>query len=182
MAGGELLFCRFLSDFLRGRGSLSKWTIGHCSKKPRKHLTKERIRREKEAQGAEFMTPTQAETAENEWNEIRPLIDTALESLSEEDRGIIISRHLQQMSLKDAGTVLGINEDAAGKAGGQGRCPVARLVRKPWNLMHQRCSRRGAGKVRDGFCSAATRGANRFVCDRKLRRSCDRSCHAGSGF
>lgn len=69
------------------------------------------------------MTPTQAETAENEWNEIRPLIDTALESLSEEDRGIIISRHLQQMSLKDAGTVLGINEDAAGKAGGQGRLP-----------------------------------------------------------
>ena len=61
------------------------------------------------------MTPTQAETAENEWNEIRPLIDTALESLSEGDREIIISRHLQQMSLKDAGTVLGISEDAAGK-------------------------------------------------------------------
>ena len=91
MAGAELLFCRFLSDFLRGRGSLSKWTIGHCSQEPRKHGTKERIRREREANGAEFMTPTQAETTENERNGIRPLIDTALESLSEEDREIIIS-------------------------------------------------------------------------------------------
>ena len=52
---------------------------------------------------------------ENEWSEIRPLIDAALESLDEEDRSIIISRHLEQLSLKDAGTSLGISEDAAGK-------------------------------------------------------------------
>lgn len=62
------------------------------------------------------MTLTQPETAENEWKEIRSLIDAALESLSEEDRGIVISRHLQQMSLKDAGTVLGISEDAVSPA------------------------------------------------------------------
>ena len=185
VSGSICFFCAFLSDSLRGRGSLSEWTIGYCSKntrgpttrlpfrpwsnrhlglvyatalrisgdpaaaddisqatfilleekadllkpggslaswlyqtavfKARKHVTKERIRREKEAKGAEFMTPTQPETAENEWKEIRPLIDAALESLSEEDRGIVISRHLQQMSLKDAGTVLGISEDAAAK-------------------------------------------------------------------
>ncbi len=103
------------ADLLKPGGSLASWLYQSAVFKARKHVTKERIRREKEANGAEFMTPTQSETAENEWNAIRPLIDTALESLSEEDRGIMISRHLQQMSLKDAGTALGISEDAAGK-------------------------------------------------------------------
>ncbi|MES2920043.1 MAG: sigma-70 family RNA polymerase sigma factor [Verrucomicrobiota bacterium] len=103
------------ADLLKPGGSLASWLYQSAVFKARKHVTKERIRREREAKGAEFMTPTQPETAENEWNEIRPLIDTALESLGEEDRGIMISRHLQQMSLKDAGTVLGISEDAAGK-------------------------------------------------------------------
>lgn len=103
------------ADLLKPGGSLASWLYQSAVFKARKHVTKERTRREKEAKGAEFMTPTPAETAENEWNEIRPLIDAALESLSEEDRGIMISRHLQQMSLKDAGSVLGISEDAAGK-------------------------------------------------------------------
>ena len=103
------------ADQLKADGSLASWLYQTAVFKARKHVTKEGKRREKEAKGAEAMTTIQAESTENEWSEIRPLIDTALESLNEEDRAIIISRHLQQMSLKQTGTALGISEDAAGK-------------------------------------------------------------------
>jgi RNA polymerase sigma factor (sigma-70 family) len=103
------------AEQLKPCGSLASWLYQTAVFKARKQVTMERKRREKEAKGAAAMMTNHAESTENEWSEIRPLIDAALESLAEEDRSIIISRHLEQMSLKDAGTSLGISEDAAGK-------------------------------------------------------------------
>lgn len=103
------------ADRLKPAGSLASWLYQTAVFKARKQVAKDRTRRHKEAKGAEAMITIQAESAENEWNEIRPLIDTALESLGEEDRVIIISRHLQQMPLKEVGAALGISEDAAAK-------------------------------------------------------------------
>jgi RNA polymerase sigma factor (sigma-70 family) len=50
-----------------------------------------------------------------DWEQIRPLLDAALDELNAADRDAVVLRFMEQRSLADVGIALGTNEDAARK-------------------------------------------------------------------
>ena len=55
----------------------------------------------------------------SDWAQIRPLLDEALDDLSDEDRDAVVLRFFEQRSLAEVGAALGSNEDAARKRVGR---------------------------------------------------------------
>ncbi|MDB6028602.1 MAG: hypothetical protein JWM68_4825 [Verrucomicrobiales bacterium] len=53
--------------------------------------------------------------SETDWNEIKPLLDEAMEALDEQDRNSLLLRYFENKSLRDVGQALGTSEDAAQK-------------------------------------------------------------------
>ena len=80
----------------------------------RQILRGERRRRARE-QEALTMNAIQSEAGNNDWNQIRPLLDEALERLNKTDRDALLLRFFEQQSLAEVGARLGSNEDAARK-------------------------------------------------------------------
>jgi RNA polymerase sigma factor (sigma-70 family) len=80
----------------------------------RQILRGERRRRARE-QEASTMNAIQSEAENNDWNQIRPLLDEALERLNKADRDALLLRFFDQQSLAEVGARLGSNEDAARK-------------------------------------------------------------------
>ena len=68
-----------------------------------------RAKREQEAHMQSLLNETENEA----WQQIAPLLDTAIADLSEKDRDAIVLRFLQNKSLHEVGTALGASEDAA---------------------------------------------------------------------
>src|SRR5271169_4560841 len=68
-----------------------------------------RAKREQEA----HMQSLLKETEDEAWQQIAPLLDTAIAGLSEKDRHAIVLRFLQNKSLNEVGAALGASEDAA---------------------------------------------------------------------
>ena len=68
-------------------------------------------RRLRETLAAELMHPTA--TSEPHWNELRPLIDDALEELSEADRAAILARYFEDQPHAKLGQLWGVSESAA---------------------------------------------------------------------
>ena len=58
---------------------------------------------------------THAPNADPGWEQIRPLLDEALNRMSSRDRDVLLLRFFEQRSLKEVGTALGSGEDAARK-------------------------------------------------------------------
>jgi RNA polymerase sigma factor (sigma-70 family) len=73
----------------------------------------ERRRREREHQ-AVTMNATSSPT-ENDWRQIRPLLDEALDRLNKTDRDALLLRFFEQQSFAQIGANLGGSEDAARK-------------------------------------------------------------------
>jgi DNA-binding transcriptional MerR regulator len=59
--------------------------------------------------------PITTSEAPPEWEEIRPILDEALESLDEADREALLLRYFKQQSLRAIGLALGVSDDAAQK-------------------------------------------------------------------
>ncbi|MBI3853619.1 MAG: sigma-70 family RNA polymerase sigma factor [Verrucomicrobia bacterium] len=93
-------------------------------------LRTERRRVERE-QEAVAMNTLDSETAPD-WEQIRPLLDEALDELGRNDRDALLLRFFEQRSLAEVGHALGSNEDAARKR-------VARALEK----LRARLTRRG---------------------------------------
>src|SRR5213593_844118 len=70
-----------------------------------------RHRREQEA----HMQAVMDESGNDVWRQIAPLLDTAVASLSEQDRKAIVLRFYEGRDLRDVGAALGASEDAAEK-------------------------------------------------------------------
>src|SRR6058998_2738195 len=70
-----------------------------------------RHRREQEA----HMQAVMDESGNDVWRQIAPLLDTAVASLSEQDRQAIVLRFYEGRDLRDVGAALGASEDAAEK-------------------------------------------------------------------
>ena len=68
-------------------------------------------RRLRETLAAELMHPTA--TSEPHWNELRPLIDDALEELSEADRAAVLGRYFEDQPHTQLGERWGVSESAA---------------------------------------------------------------------
>jgi RNA polymerase sigma factor (sigma-70 family) len=50
-----------------------------------------------------------------DWEQLRPLLDTAMDSLSAADRDALVLRYFQRKELREVGTVLGVSDEAARK-------------------------------------------------------------------
>jgi RNA polymerase sigma factor (sigma-70 family) len=77
-------------------------------------LRGERRRRARE-QEVVTMNAIQSETENDNWRQIHPLLDEALERLNKTDRDALLLRFFEQQSLAQVGASLGSNEDAARK-------------------------------------------------------------------
>jgi hypothetical protein len=86
------------------------------------------VEREQEAVA---MNALESETAPD-WEQIRPLLDEALDELGRNDRDALLLRFFEQRSLAEVGNALGSNEDAARKR-------VSRALEK----LRARLTRRG---------------------------------------
>ncbi|MGA2029143.1 MAG: sigma-70 family RNA polymerase sigma factor [Verrucomicrobiota bacterium] len=80
----------------------------------RQILRGERRRRARE-QEVITINAIQSETENNDWKQIRPLLDEALNRLNKTDREALLLRFFEQQSLTQVGVNLGTNEDAARK-------------------------------------------------------------------
>jgi RNA polymerase sigma factor (sigma-70 family) len=71
-------------------------------------------RRRVREQEAVLMNAIQSESP-RDWEQIRPMLDEALDRLSREDRDALLLRYFEQRSLAEVGAAIGSNEDAARK-------------------------------------------------------------------
>jgi len=71
-----------------------------------------RSRRQKYEQEATLMEHSEADEA---WRQLTPFLDEAISILNPKDRNAILLRFFEKKSLKEVGTALGLNEDAAQK-------------------------------------------------------------------
>ncbi len=76
-------------------------------------LRTERRRVEREQEAVAMNTPESETTPD--WEQIRPLLDEALDGLGRNDRDALLLRFFEQRSMAEVGTALGSNEDAARK-------------------------------------------------------------------
>ena len=67
-------------------------------------------RRAREQQAVVMQMDTAEETT---WKEMAPVVDKALDALSEDDRQVVLLRFFEQRTMADLGRTLGITEDAA---------------------------------------------------------------------
>ena len=72
-------------------------------------MQRRRAQREQEA----FMQSTLNEPGNETWQQIAPLLDSAIAGLSEKDRHVVVLRFFENKSLGEIGSALGTSEDAA---------------------------------------------------------------------
>jgi uncharacterized protein (TIGR03435 family) len=75
-------------------------------------MQRRRQHREQEAQMQDAIQESQTESA---WAQLAPVLDEAMAQLRDKDRDAIVLRYFQNKSLRDVGTVLGVDEYAAQK-------------------------------------------------------------------
>lgn len=88
-------------------------------------------------------------TEEIAWNDLKPILDEALDELNEADREVILLRFFEQKAMADLGRSLGVSEDAA-------KMRVSRALEK----LRARLSKLGA------TCSAMLLGT--LLCERSV--------------
>jgi RNA polymerase sigma factor (sigma-70 family) len=74
-------------------------------------LTMQRRRQEREQEA--FMQSQSAESEADAWKQIEPLLETAMEQLSEQDHNAIVLRFFEGRNFRDAGLALGTSEASA---------------------------------------------------------------------
>ncbi|MEQ1887266.1 MAG: sigma-70 family RNA polymerase sigma factor [Bryobacteraceae bacterium] len=73
-------------------------------------IQRRRQQREQEAHMQSLMNEPESDEA---WQQIAPLLETAMDSLGEQDRNAVVLRYLDGKSLSEVGAALGSSEDAA---------------------------------------------------------------------
>ena len=66
------------------------------------------------------------------WEQIAPLLDAALATLSEQDRRAVLLRYFENQSLAEVGTALAVGEEAARWTSSMAISPAAASPRPPW--------------------------------------------------
>ena len=98
---------------LKPKGTLAGWLYRDASFTSRDVLRRERRRFARE-QEAVAMQDCETDIA-HDWRRIQPRLDAALSELGQTDRDAVLLRFFEQRSLKDIGSVLGMEEDTARK-------------------------------------------------------------------
>jgi RNA polymerase sigma factor (sigma-70 family) len=97
---------------LRADTILSAW-LYHVTRNTSVDVVRREARRQAREQIAYQMSDLNA--AGNEWVQIEPLLDEAMQSLEDPDRAAILLRFFENKSLREVGEALGASEDAAQK-------------------------------------------------------------------
>ena len=79
-------------------------------------IQRRRERREQEAHMQAMIEQTQTDSA---WEQFAPMLDEAMAQLRDRDRDAIVLRYFQNKSLRDVGTMLGVDESVAQKRVGR---------------------------------------------------------------
>ncbi|MCB1099779.1 MAG: sigma-70 family RNA polymerase sigma factor, partial [Verrucomicrobiae bacterium] len=101
---------------LKPEGALSVWLYRAACLQAKKHRHRELTRSQRESHIRE-MNDTFADDPDNDldWKHVAPLLDEAMEALSEDDRTAIVLRYFQKRPLREIGQSLGVSEEAARK-------------------------------------------------------------------
>ena len=102
-----------LAEKITGDSSLAGWLHRSTRYAALNHLRDSRRRRENERQAMEQLLTNSDSAAD--WEQIRPALDEALDSLAEEDREALLLRYFKNHDLRTVGATLGISDDAAQK-------------------------------------------------------------------
>jgi RNA polymerase sigma factor (sigma-70 family) len=98
---------------LAGREILAGWLYTTTRHLAANVVRGERRRKAREQQ-AESMSATEADrSTEVEWNRVAPLLDAAIDELSEADRTAILLRFVERRAFGEIGAALRVSEDAA---------------------------------------------------------------------
>lgn len=102
------------------------------------HLRDDRRRRDHERQAMEQLITNSDPAAD--WEQIRPVLDEALDLLTDDDREALLLRYFKNQDLRTVGTALGVSDDAAQKR-------VSRALEKLRDFFSKRKITVGAGSL-----------------------------------
>jgi RNA polymerase sigma factor (sigma-70 family) len=111
--------------------SLAGWlytTVRYVAANFRRAEQRRRCREEEAQSMREVLSE---DSPEQEWQQIRPVLDDALHELNEADRTALVLRYLEDRSLREVGAVLGLQENSA-------RMRVDRALEKLRGLLGRR--------------------------------------------
>lgn len=98
---------------LRGSVVLSGW-LYHTARLTAANYLRTETRRQKREQEAHMQSQLN-ETGSDPWQQIAPLLEPAMDALSEQDRNLIVLRFFEDKSSREIAGVLGVQESAAKK-------------------------------------------------------------------
>ena len=102
-----------LAEKITGDSSLAGWLHRSTRYAALNHLRDARRRRENERQAMEQLLTNSDSAAD--WEQIRPALDEALDSLAEEDREALLLRYFKNHDFCAVGHALGVSDDTAQK-------------------------------------------------------------------
>ncbi len=100
---------------LRREVVLSGWLFQTARFAARNALLQEQRRKATEQKAADTVREQQMETENAAWTDIEPLLNQSLAGLRDAERECVLLRFFQGMTFAEAGTALGLSEDAARK-------------------------------------------------------------------
>ncbi|MDB4491827.1 sigma-70 family RNA polymerase sigma factor, partial [bacterium] len=99
---------------LKPTGSLGAW-LYQAACLQAKDLRRQEIARQRRECAAAMLESIQNETLEEHWDQIGPILDDAMQTLSAKEREVVILRFFEKRGLREVGETLGLSEDAARK-------------------------------------------------------------------
>lgn len=100
---------------VRDGKALAAWLHRAASGKAMGVVRTESRRRRRERHAAQMDSEVVSESGDDLWNEAAPVIDSALSSLNETDRQLLLLRFWQRQDMRCIGQAFGLSDDAAQK-------------------------------------------------------------------
>lgn len=127
---------------------LSGWLYKYVRYLAANHHRADQRRKNREQASIKMNTTYSSDEADSLWEEVKPVLDDAMDGLDDKDRNAVVLRFYENQSLRAIGTALGLSENAA-------RMRVGRALTKLRNLLAQR----GVSSSASGLAKALGVGA-----------------------
>ena len=130
---------------------LSGWLYKYVRHLAANHHRADQRRKNREQASIKMNTPDSSDDADSLWEEVKPVLDDAMDGLDDKDRNAVVLRFYENQSLRAVGSALGLSENAA-------RMRVGRALTKLRDLLAQR----GVSSSASGLAKALGVGAVAF--------------------
>jgi RNA polymerase sigma factor (sigma-70 family) len=113
----QTVFCNLARDArrLRSHAVLAGWFYTATRNTAIDVVRAEQRRRAREEEAYTMQTLASGNETPTDWSRLRPVLDTAMDELSDDDREAVLLRFFQRRPFADIGSALGLSEDAARK-------------------------------------------------------------------